>query len=220
MVNQSDSFVHASGHANSQCEGNAARLLQDAHAGSPQAVGRLLETCRGYLLLVANREVAGDIRQRIPPSDLVQESLAEAWQAFDRFSGTDERELLAWLRRILLNNVANAACSLRETAKRDIAREVSLDDGESSAVVHGQLISVDPSPSACAVEMEEQERLFQALLRLPAHYAQVIRLRNLDYLSFVAIAVRMNLSADSARKLWERAVERLADELRPKNVNT
>lgn len=199
-------------------DGRVARLLRDAVDGGPQAVGRLLERCRAYLLLVANREVDSDIRQKVAASDLVQESLAEAWQAFDRFSGQTEAELLAWLRRILLNNVANATNKHRRTAKRDLSREVSLDDSRWPHGLDGQIPAADPSPSASAAAGEEQQRLFQAMDRVPAHYAQVIRLRNFDYLPFAEIADEMQLSADATRKLWERAVERLAQELRPRDA--
>jgi RNA polymerase sigma-70 factor (ECF subfamily) len=197
---------------------SVARLFEAAAEGTPSSIGRLLETCRGYLLLVANREVGGDVRQKIPASDLVQESLAEAWQAFDRFSGESDAELRAWLRRILLNNLANATARLRRTAKRNIAREVSLDAEDASGYLAWQLPAVDESPSERAVASEEQAGLFEALNRLPAHYARVIGLRNLDYLSFGEVGQQMSLSADAARKLWERAVDRLANELSPGNV--
>src|SRR6478752_628985 len=83
------------------------RWLALAQAGSPEALGRLLEECRHYLLLVANRELEADIKAKVGPSDLVQETLMEAHQAFDRFHGMNEANVLAWLRRILLNNIAN-----------------------------------------------------------------------------------------------------------------
>jgi RNA polymerase sigma-70 factor, ECF subfamily len=199
-------------------DGQVGRLLREAIDGGPQAVGRLLETCRRYLLLVADREVGSEIRQKVAASDLVQETLADAWQAFDRFSGRSEAELLAWLRRILLNNVASAANKHRNTAKRNVSREVSLDDSRWATSLGGQFPAPDASPSACAATGEERQRLFDALDRLPSHYEQVIRLRNFEYLPFAEIADEMHLSADAARKLWERAVQHLANALRPSDV--
>jgi DNA-directed RNA polymerase specialized sigma24 family protein len=75
------------------------------------------------------------------------------------------------------------------------------------------LASPEPSPSAIAVATEEQRLLDNALAKMPIHYVGVIRLRNLEYRSFPEIGTALNLSADSARKLWERAVERLTREL-------
>ncbi len=194
-------------------EGALGHLLAEASDGQKSAVGHLLEKYRDYLLLVANQELGSDVRQKVAASDLVQESMAEAWQGFERFSGTTQGELLAWLRRILLNNLNNTAARLRGTAKRDISREVSLDDRESSAAAAFNLPAVEATPSKRAMAAEQELQLHRALDRLPERYSQVIRMRNLNYVSFADIGVELNISADAARKLWERALERLGNEL-------
>ena len=51
--------------------------LAAARAGSQEDLGQLLETCRGYLLLVAQQELAPDIRRKESPSDLVQQTFLE-----------------------------------------------------------------------------------------------------------------------------------------------
>jgi RNA polymerase sigma-70 factor (ECF subfamily) len=48
---------------------------------------------------------------------------------------------------------------------------------------------------------------------LPDDYRRVIELRYLEEQSFEEIGARMQRSADAARKLWARAVERLQQEL-------
>src|SRR5437870_8093656 len=93
----------------------AAQWLAEARAGSPEALGQMLEACRGYLLLVAQRELAPDLRAKGGASDLVQETFLEAQRDFPRFSGRSEAELLAWLRRLLLNNLANFTRHYRAT---------------------------------------------------------------------------------------------------------
>ena len=47
------------------------------------------------------------LRLRLDPSDLVQETFLEAHRDFPRFTGPTERELLAWLRRILARNLVD-----------------------------------------------------------------------------------------------------------------
>lgn len=195
------------------------RLLAEAFDGQQNAVGNLLEKYRNYLLLVANRELGSDVRQKVAASDVVQESIAEAWQDFERFSGTTQGELLAWLRRILMNNLADATARLRNTAKRDIRREVSLNNHDSIAAVAFNLPAMDGTPSEQTVASEQERQLHRGLDRLPQHYAQVIRMRNLDCLPFADIGKQLKVSADAARKLWERAVERLTDELGSGNVH-
>ena len=52
-----------------------------------------------------------------------------------------------------------------------------------------------------------------AIQRLPGHYQDVIRWRNYDRASFEDIGMRLERSAEAARKLWVRAVEMLQQEL-------
>ena len=65
------------------------RLLA-ARGGSLPDIGELLEHCRDYLLLIANAEVPSELRPKVGASDLVQQSLAEACQAFPQFQGANE----------------------------------------------------------------------------------------------------------------------------------
>ena len=57
----------------------------------------------------------------------------EAVRDFPRFQGQTEEELLHWLRRLLLNNVADFTRLYHETGKRQVSREVPLERDDSSA---------------------------------------------------------------------------------------
>src|SRR4051794_17242378 len=102
------------------------RLLRQARAGSAEAMGQVLEACRPYLLLVANEHLGAGLQAKVGPSDVVQDTFLEAQRDFSGFRGDDAHELVAWLRRILLNNLGNVARHYRGTGKRDLAREVPL----------------------------------------------------------------------------------------------
>src|SRR5262249_21485567 len=86
---------------------DAAQWLPAARQGSREALGRLLEACRDYLLLVANKELDPQLQPKGGASDLVQQTFLEAQRDFARFAGNSEEELLAWLRRLLLNNLGD-----------------------------------------------------------------------------------------------------------------
>src|SRR5689334_9972806 len=98
--------------------------LQHARAGEAAALGEALEACRAYLLHVAEHELDRGLRAKGGASDLVQQTFLEAQKDFPRFAGTSEAELLAWLRRMLLNNIANFRRQWVDTAKRAANREV------------------------------------------------------------------------------------------------
>ena len=86
---------------------DAARQLAAARAGSREALGQVLQACRGYLLLLAERELDPDLRAKGGASDLVQGTFLEAQKDFAHFQGDSEDELRAWLRQVLLHNLAN-----------------------------------------------------------------------------------------------------------------
>jgi RNA polymerase sigma-70 factor (ECF subfamily) len=187
--------------------------LSQARAGSLDALGQALENCRDYLLLVANRELAPDLRAKGGASDLVQETFLEAQRDFSHFQGASADELRAWLRRLLLNNVANFVRHYRGTAKRQLGREQSLTPDDSSRQPGAALPGDTPTPSQQVMAHEQAEALRQATLRLPEDYRQVLALRHQEQLSFEEIGERMGRTTNAARLLWLRAVERLQQDL-------
>lgn len=191
---------------------DADRLLPAAQAGSKDALAKMLEAYRGYLLLIATQEIDPALRAKGGASDLVQETILEAYQDFARFQGGEE-ELLAWLRQLLRNNLANFARRYRDTGKRQLSAEISLEGGDSSTVLAGNLIGGDSTPSAHAMANEQAQAVEKALQRLPDDYRQVILLRYREELSFEEISQVMGRSANAVEKLWLRAIERLRQEM-------
>jgi RNA polymerase sigma-70 factor, ECF subfamily len=192
---------------------DAAHQLPAARAGSREALGQVLEACRGYLLRIANQGIGADLQAKGGASDLVQETFLEAQRDFARFQGNTEAELLAWLRCLLLNNVANFARGYRATGKRQVGREVALEGGDSSGAGEARFVADTPSPSTEAMAHEQAEAIARALERLPEDYRRVITLRNQERRDFDDIGRLMDRSPDAARRLWSRAIERLEHEL-------
>jgi RNA polymerase sigma-70 factor (ECF subfamily) len=183
---------------------DGARWLPAAREGSAEALGRVLEACRTYLHLIADRELDPALRGKGGVSDLVQQTLFEAVRDFDRFHGNSEAELRAWLRRLLLNNLVSFTRLYRETGKRQVDREVPLSDPSADSL----------SPSGRAIVHEQSEAIRVALERLPEDYRRVLRLRYEEEKPFEEIGTAMGLSSNAARKLWVRAVKRLQQEVR------
>jgi len=191
--------------------GELAQLLPAARAGSAGALGQLLEACRGYLLLIAQQELNADLRAKVGASDLVQETFLEAQRGFGQFQGDARNELLAWLRRILLNNVANCARHYRATDKRGLDRERPLPSDWELGL--DGLARHAPTPSSQAMAEEQTRVVEQALERLPEDYRRVVLLRYREERSFEEIAQRIGRSANAVRQLWLRAIVRLQQEL-------
>jgi RNA polymerase sigma-70 factor (ECF subfamily) len=194
-----------------ESEPDAARWLAAARAGSGEALGQALQLCRNYLLLVAGQQLDRDLHAKGGASDLVQETFLEAQRDFARFQGASEGELLAWLRQILVNNVASFTRRYH-AVKREVNREVVLETDDSAKAAGPALFDPLRTPSSEAVKREQAETLRRALERLPDDYRQVIVLRYLEGRSFEEIGPLLNRSADAARKLWWRAKQRLREE--------
>jgi RNA polymerase sigma-70 factor (ECF subfamily) len=193
--------------------GQAAPWLPAARAGSPEALGQALEACRDYLLRIAQVELVPDLQAKGGASDLVQETVLDAVRDFAHFQGNTEAELLQWLRRLLLNNLADFTRQYRDTAKRQIGHEVRLEGDDSSAERGGGLAAALPSPSGEAMAHEQAEAIRRAVERLPDDYRRVIVLRYQEERSFEEIGDLLGLTANAARKLLLRAVERVQREL-------
>jgi RNA polymerase sigma-70 factor, ECF subfamily len=184
--------------------------LHPSHPDSTDAAGQALEAWRHYLLLIANRELPAEVRQKVGASDIVQDTLAEAHRDLSQFLGQGEDQLRAWLRQILLNNIANARRHYLHTGKRDVAREVALKDASSGEDWRLALARCPVgTPSSEAVRDEEARLLEQALRQLPEHLRQVIVLRHRENKSFAVIGAALGLSAAAARKSWVRGLEKL-----------
>jgi RNA polymerase sigma-70 factor (ECF subfamily) len=124
---------------------------------SPEDAGRLLEPCRAYLRFLARLHLAPQLRGKLDPSDVVQQTMLQAYQALDQFRGSTEAERVAWLRQILVRNLAAA---LRDfgRGKRDLTREQSLQqaiDG-SSARLEAFLAADQSTPSQRAAHGEQR----------------------------------------------------------------
>jgi len=182
--------------------------LSGARDGSSEALGKILDFYRNYLLLVANRELDPELRAKGGASDLVQSVFLKAHRDFTSFRGSSEGEILAWLRTILVNHLTNFRRD-QHALKRSVRREVPL----GSLGLHNEPPGDRPSPSTIGIAREEVALLQVALDRLPDQYRMAIELRNQKRKTFPEMGDALDCSPEAARKLWARAVERLRQEM-------
>lgn len=190
------------------------RLIAQARRGDATARGRLLELYRNDLRLVARSLIGDALRVKVDASDVVQETFLKAHSDFARFEGSTERELVAWLRRILVRSLSNQVKHHHRQA-RDRSRQESLDDllERSDRKVELALAARSPSPSEAACRREQAALLVDAVDRLPADYREAFVLRTLEHVPFEEVAARMGRSMGAVRMLWARAVKKLNEML-------
>jgi RNA polymerase sigma-70 factor (ECF subfamily) len=190
-------------------------LLDALRRGDPEAQDAVVRRYRPWLRLLARLQIDGRLRGKFDASDVVQQALLEACRDFAQFRGHTEAELMVWLRQILAHALAHEVRRYRGTGRRDLDREVSLEQrlAESSQRLGAVLAAPGSSPSQQASRHEQEILLADVLARLPDDYREVIVLRNLEGLSHEEVARRMQRSTGAVRMLWVRALARLRHEL-------
>jgi RNA polymerase sigma-70 factor, ECF subfamily len=198
--------------------GNApsASSIDAARGSDRDALVGVIESCRSYLLLVAERTLAPDLRAKEGASDMVQEAMVQAQREAGRWAGRAEvtDDLRAWLRQFLMHKIAHAARRYRGTSKRQMERELPLASVEGDAALAEFLVADHTSPGGRAVRREEEAALRSALGRLPERMRRAVVWRHREDCSFDEIGRRLGCSNVAARKLWLRALQQLQVELK------
>jgi RNA polymerase sigma-70 factor (ECF subfamily) len=195
-------------------------LLDKAKDGQRDCLGHLLQLYRNYLTILATTQLDRKLRQRMNPSDLVQETMLAAHCDFAKFRGSTEREFLVWLRQILINCLHHAVDTHVKAKMRDVRREVSVERANaaldrSAAGFAQTLADQGPSPSTSLQQHERAVAFADQLAKLRPQYRDVIVLRNLQGLSFEEVADRMNRKPGSVRMMWLRAIDKLKQVYEP-----
>jgi len=177
-----------------------------ARLGDATALERALEPFRPYLTMIATRAIEPMLANKIEPADLVQETFLAAHRGIAGFHGSTAGQWRAWLKAILFNHLANLRRSYLDAQKKGFERSTPRSDD--SVLAGGLQSTITPPPRR--LQLNERDRAIRAALQqLPERYREVVVLHHDDGLTFEVAGGRMGISADAARKLWNRALIRL-----------
>jgi len=178
-----------------------------AEAGRPAPdLGRY----RAYLRLLAGLELDPRLRAKLDPSDVAQEALLKAQKALGTFEPRGEAELAAWLRKVLVNTLIDAARRYAG-AGRDVGLERSLEasvEGSASRL-EGWLAAEHSSPPEKAERQEQLERLAEGLAALPEDQRRAVELKHLRGWSLEEIGRDMGRSVTAVAGLLRRGLDGL-----------
>lgn len=177
-----------------------------------QITTETLERYREYLSILARGWIGSELRPRVPPSDIVQQTLFDAHRKRAQFRGSTQAQVSAWLRRILASRLTDAfRASKRE--KRDVARERSLNEAidESHTRLENCLAAVESSAGAKVRRSEQLVLLSRALAELRNTQRQAIELKFLHGLSVHETADEMRKTPAAVGGLLRRGLARLRE---------
>lgn len=171
---------------------------------------RTLERFRAYLRLLAEVNLHPALHGKLDPSDVVQQTLMQAFQEPGRFHGRSEGEMAAWLRQALAHNLAHAVRDFGRDC-RDVHRERSLEAAldQSSAQLEKWLAADQTSPSAQAEANEDALALAEALQHLPEAQRTALMLQHWHGWSLAEIGTHMGRSPAAVAGLLKRGLQEL-----------
>jgi RNA polymerase sigma-70 factor (ECF subfamily) len=181
-----------------------------------QAPGPMLERFREYLRLLARLQIGTGVQAQVDPSDVVQQTLLEAYQQLAQLRGQSQAEITAWLRQILAHNLADAFRGVGR-AKRDVARQRSLEAAleDSSSRLQAWLAAEQSSPSQRAERHEEAVRLADALATLPEAQREALVLQHWHGWTLAQIGQHLGRSTAAVAGLLKRGLKQLRQQLEP-----
>ncbi len=176
--------------------------------------GQDLERFRAYLRLLARVQLDPRLRPKVDASDLVQQTLLQAYAAREQFRGQTEAEYTAWLRQILARNLLHAVRDLGRD-RRDVHRERSLEVAldHSSARLEAWLAAEQSSPSQQAMRNEEALRLAEALDQLPEAQREALILQYWHGCSLAEIGTHLGRTPAAVAGLIKRGLKQLRQEM-------
>ena len=143
--------------------------------------------------------------------DIAQETFIRAYRALAQFRG--EAQFYTWLYRIAVNTAKKALMDLKRDPTISENSFKSGDDDETSPL-ENELTSPE-TPDAVLASKEIAEMVNSAMEALPEELRQAIILRELEGLSYEAIAEAMNCPIGTVRSRIFRAREAISEKVKP-----
>ena len=170
-----------------------------------------LQRFRPFLKALANEMLYSDLRKKVDPSDLVQQTMLQAIEAQSQFRGDSDAAKAGWLKAIL-GNLFKGLLRRYHSPGRDIAKEKELLAHSRTNVSIAIAESLE-SPSQHMQLDEEKERMLKVLESLTLDQRRAIVLRYWEDKNLEEIATQMEKTPEAIAGLIYRGMKVLRTEL-------
>jgi RNA polymerase sigma-70 factor (ECF subfamily) len=188
--------------------------LRQAAAGDADSWSRLLELYHDRLRRMVVVRLDPRVRQRVDPSDVLQEAYLEALAKLKDYAQDPTVPVFLWLRGLACNRLQKAHRRHLVADCRTAGREVALDrlgPPASSIVLAEQIVGRDDRPSEAARRDELCQRVREVLDSMDPIDREVLSLRHFEQLSTPEVAEVLGIQPKAAAKRYVRALARLRD---------
>jgi RNA polymerase sigma-70 factor (subfamily 1) len=181
---------------------------------SADAVNEALGEFRAYLETLTCIHLDPRLRGKFGLSDIVQDTLYEAWRDLERIRALDPEGRKRWLRRMLVNNLLETIARWRAGC-RDVRLEQPLDAAaaDSSCRLQAFLAAEDSSPGERLGRQEEALRLLEALSQLDERQREALILQKYHGWTLAQIAKHLGCTAGAVAGLHARGLKKLRQHL-------
>ena len=181
------------------------RLVKRVQEGDKKAFDLLVLKYQRKVMSI----IARLVRQPAEIEDIAQETFIKAYRAIPSFKG--ESAFYTWLYRIAINCTHSY---VEKHLKRSLLpdEKISLDEG--TLAINPSLID-SHTPESNLVNQEIVQVIQQSLSELSDELRQALELRELEGLSYDAIAAQMQTPIGTVRSRIFRAREAIAARLKP-----
>ena len=188
--------------------------LEDHVADSEHSNEAAFESYRPALMLLARSQLGPRFRRVLDDSDIVQQTLLEAYSQKQAFRGETAPECFAWLRRILTNTVLDAVRG-HTRQKRSVDREINFEEAIRDSAMRAEewLTDRHSSPSQRAERNEQLQQLARGLLTLPDAQREAIELFHLQGCSLKEVAQQLDRSGAAVAGLIHRGLRQLRESM-------
>lgn len=188
-------------------------LLEQACGGSREALSKLIEKHTPSLLAHLVGRIPRQWQSVLSVEDVLQQTFTDAFLHIGRFMPRIEDAFAPWLKRIADNNRASAITMLEAEKRGGDWHRIEFRSPEDSLVGLYDLVAATLStPSRNAARREALMELEGAIQRLPEHYRQIVRLRDLEGRPLPEVAQILGRSPGAVCMIRARA-HRLLGEL-------
>ena len=187
-------------------------LIERARGGDDAAFEDLCARYESAIKARIRPWIGGALRRKVSVLDVLQDVYIEAHRGLPAFDPRGPGAFGAWIIKIAELKAKEAVRRFSGTMKRDATREVSRD----ARAATGNVPGCGPSPSEVAMGEEKREEIIAAMAGLPPDYRRVIELLQLGRLPLETVASMLGRTPQATRRLYSRALGRLADRLDPK----
>ena len=163
---------------------------------------------RDWLMALARAQVPVDLRGRIDPSDIVQETLFHALRDDKRTHERTAPQTMAWLRTILRCRLIDRLPG-RDRENRNVSLNALLD--QTSAGMSELLMASQSSPGSRVIRDENAMIIAKLLTHLSEAQAEAIVLKHCQGLSVEQISRHLNKTPDAVGGLLRHGLKKLRE---------